>query len=278
MQFPDLSSRLLCWRRAPRAAPAGGAAVTIIMKSAIDAPLLAHLERLPAACESLSDSHSTIYARAAELAQRLSVTAAFRERLSSELGSCLGCASHGRLTPAGKTLSTLQVLNYERSESRRETTIRTRAAIGSTLLQYSFSSDEHTACFSLRGDDAAVPLLRVQAVRSCLDATPSIATRVAIHYAALAALERNQIRSGLDVTALCHVLVGFLGPECLDEEWEMHEKVVGVLQRNQRRARARARARAAHPPRARWWCRKVWWRLRSNVKAQRTRHAHGISS
>ena len=102
-------------------------------------------------------------------------------------------------------------------------------------------------------------LLRVEAARHGHDATPPVATRVVIHKSALAALDRRHWRSGLDVAALCHALIGFL-PEFVDEEWECHEKLVSVLLRNRRRARTRAMAAASCK---RWWCQKLWWRHRA---------------
>ena len=230
------------------------------MQSPLDPTLLDGLMSLPVACADLELSHSTVYARAAELATRLSITAAFSERLSSELGLLLGCARDGALTPAGKALATFRVESYQKTEASRETIIRARAALGSTSLTYSWASDEHEACFSLRSEQGGeLPLLRVHAKRERLDGTPASATRVVIHAAALAGLDRRCVHSGLDVASLCHVLVGFV-PECLDEEWEVHEMLIAVIQRNQRRARARRAASRGAAASRRWWRQKVWWR------------------
>ena len=77
----------------------------------------------------------------------------------------------------------------------------------------------------------------------------NIAARIHVHRAALVRLFRRHVGSGLDAASLIHVLVGFL-PEFLDEEWELHERVVEVLLRHRRRARARPRrAQAALGPR-----------------------------
>ena len=239
------------------------------MGSVLDATLTARLRQLPAACADDEDSQSTIYARAADLALRMSISAAFKERLTSELGAIIGCSRDGRLTRAGRALAALHVVAYERAESRRETVVLARATIGRATLRWSFTSDEHIATFSLRTDGAERPglaLLRVEAARHGRDATPPHATRVIIHKSALAALDRRHWRSGLDVASLCHALIGFL-PEFVDEEWECHEKLVNVLLRNQRRARARAMAAALCK---RWWCQKLWWRHR----AAGTRRVH----
>ena len=86
-----------------------------------------------------------------------------------------------------------------------------------------------------------------------------VAPRVHVHHRALTALDRRSIGSRLDATALCHVLVGLL-PEFLDEGWEMHEKIVDVCLRNQKRARGRARSVFLC---RRWYARRIWWRRRT---------------
>ena len=56
-----------------------------LMHSPIDKALSARLRRLPTYCADEEPSRSTVYARAAELATRLSIGAAFKERLTPDL-------------------------------------------------------------------------------------------------------------------------------------------------------------------------------------------------
>jgi hypothetical protein len=223
--------------------------------SAIDAALLPLLERLPAQLADRACA-STVLACVSDLARRLAVEAAFAERLAGELGGLIGCSHRGRLTRAGHALAALRLVEFERAESRLETVVRACALLGGASLHWHFAADTAVATLSLRwspASSATAPhmLLRVQAAR--LAGTPP---RVQVHRASLAALDRRHVRSGLDVAALCHALVGFL-PELLDEEFEMHERVVEALLRLRRHGPARA-ARAAAC--RRWWIRRLWWR------------------
>ena len=223
----------------------------------LDDVLVPALERLPSSVSALEIDGSTVYGRVAELASRLAVSAAFRERLQSDLGGAVGCSCDGQLTRAGRALSKLHVLSFERSDSRHETIVHARATLKSATLHWNFASDDCHATLSLRCDDEhrrPRTLLRVEAVRA--ERTAPAVTRVALHHAALVCLDRHHVRSGLDAVSLCHTLVGFL-PEFLDESWELHEKVVDVVMRNAKRVNARARS--VYLTR-RWWRRKLWWR------------------
>ena len=79
--------------------------------SALDRIVLAELERLPAACADVEPARSTVYAQAAETARRLSISAAFVERLQSDLGALIGCSDGGRLTRAGRALAALHTVD-----------------------------------------------------------------------------------------------------------------------------------------------------------------------
>ena len=211
------------------------------MHSPIDKALSARLRRLPTYCADEEPSRSTVYARAAELATRLSIGAAFKERLTSDLGSAIGVSHAGRLTRAGRRLATLTVDEYDRAESRRETIVKARATVGSAELHWRFAADEAAARLSLAGGSGESGAAPLQLLRVDAASDSGVAPRVHVHHRALTALDRRSIGSRLDATALCHVLVGLL-PEFLDEGWEMHEKIVDVCLRNQKRARGRARS------------------------------------
>ena len=108
--------------------------------------------------------------------------------------------------------------------------MRARASIRRAVLQWNFASDEAAACLSLRlaGEKGCapappVPLVRVEISRRSGgdgdtgggvggdgDAGGGVASapprppapRVSVHRAALAALDRRHVRSGLDAEAL----------------------------------------------------------------------------
>lgn len=181
------------------------------MRSALDEAIALELVALPQSVAP-DEEASVILKRAAEIASRLAISAAFQERLTSSDAAAIGCADGGRLSRAGRRLAALQIEDYVRSESRCETIVRTRARIHSACLLWSFTSDECSAVFALRlaasAGGADVDLINVHARR--IEGVQQIAAQVMANSAAINSFDRRLLRSGLDAASLCHCLIGMV--------------------------------------------------------------------
>ena len=152
-----------------------------------------------------------------------SIAAAFRERVHADVLE-LGLARRGRLSAAGRRLAALEVEEYTRAETARESEIRGRASLHGAHLLFSCSTDEDlgVAMLEVRGGAAYEPpsaLLRVRAY-----GRDGSRARVRLDARALSRLESAHLRTGLDPRALVHAFVGYLC-EFTSEEWELHERL-----------------------------------------------------
>ena len=172
-----------------------------------------------------------MYQRAAEVASRLAVEAAFQERIcADELG--VGTSRQGKLTHAGKKLASLRIDDFVRAESALETIVHARGHVGGVMLYWYFSCGELSAAFTIKaartktGRQGRTPVTIVHVAASRRERTETHTranSHVRLDVGALDVLDSKLICSGLgDPLLLCHVLVGYL-PEMLAEEWEMHE-------------------------------------------------------
>jgi hypothetical protein len=154
---------------------------------------------------SPEQSAAALLQRASEVAERMSIAEAFRERLLSDQLE-LGVAKRAVASAAGLRLAELEVELYERADTPRDTVIRARVRLcHSAQLHFSFDADEvlGVACFEVRGGaefTAPSLLLRIRAVGR----GPRRA-RVRIDVGALMDLETAHLRTSLELPALIHV-------------------------------------------------------------------------
>lgn len=208
---------------------------------------------------------SLIYKRAADIATRLAIDHAFRERLISQDAATLGCSRDGKLTRAGRRLSALTFEEYSRVEARTETTIHAKASLHAAKLFWIFTADESTAQFTLRrtgradqypmlGNAPDIELISVRARREAGE-HQVIVEHIFASTPGLNSLDRRFIGSGLDAAELCHCLIGLL-PECYAEDWDIYEKIVDCVLRYRDRGRKRTALAG------RWWKRRDRWWIR----------------